>query len=234
MALYLVSTPIGNLDDITVRALGVLRGVDLIAAEDTRKTRQLLQRHDIQARLKSYFEHNEERSSQELLKELLGGREVALVTNAGTPTVSDPGYVLVRSALDAGVEVVSIPGATALIAALTVSGLPVNEFLFRGFPPRKSGKRQNWLAEVRDLACTLIFYESPHRVRQFLADALQALGNRRCAVCRELTKRFEQVRRGHLAEAVAYFEETPPRGEFVVVIEGRPKRPSSQEASPRL
>ena len=220
MALYVVSTPIGNLEDITIRAINTLRSVSLIAAEDTRITRRLLDRYEIATPMKSHFEHNELRRAPELIQRLKDGEDVALVTNAGTPGISDPGYPLIRMAIDEGIDVVPVPGATALIPALVASGLPVHSFHYAGFPPRKSGKRRALLESLRELDSTLIFYESPYRVRAFLTDALEVLGDRRAAACRELTKKFEEVIRGRLAELIEQLADEDIRGEFVIVVEG--------------
>jgi len=220
MALYLVSTPIGNMEDITLRALRVLREVDLIAAEDTRLTGRLLAAHNIRKPLKSYYEHNEERSARELIPHLEAGENVALVTSAGTPCLSDPGFRLVRLAIERGIEVVPVPGPTALAPALQVSGLPVHRFLFLGFPPRKDKQRRDLLGSLAGIDATLIFYESPFRIAKLAGDALAVFGPRRAALCRELTKKFEEVRRGTLGELLASVEADPPRGEIVFLVGG--------------
>jgi len=215
--LYLVATPIGNLEDVTLRALRVLREASLVAAEDTRTTRRLLSHYDIHQRLVSYNEHNMRTRTPQLLAALKAG-DVALVTEAGTPAVSDPGYELAAAAIEAGFPVVPIPGPSAVIAALSVSGLPARQFTFLGFLPRRSGERRRLFAALAAEPRTLVAFESPHRLRAALADILAALGDRRLAVCRELTKTFEEVFRGTLSEALAHF--TEPRGEFTLVIEG--------------
>lgn len=218
--LYLVATPIGNLGDMTLRALETLRQVDMIASEDTRKTGRLLQHFEISQRQMAFHEHNEQQAGEKIMRLLAAGQSVAVVTNAGTPGISDPGYTLVRRAIDAGIPVTMIPGAAALVMALVLSGLPAHAFTFRGFPPRKSGKRQRFLAVDAESPHTLVFYESPYRLRPFLEDALAVYGDREAAVCNELTKLYEEVQRGPLSTLIAHFRETEPRGEYVVVIAG--------------
>jgi 16S rRNA (cytidine1402-2'-O)-methyltransferase len=220
--LYLVATPIGNLGDITLRALDTLREVDVVVSEDTRKTGLMLKHFDIKKPQISFYEPKEARALPKILALLEEGKSVALVSNAGSPAVSDPGYTLVRAVLEAGLPVTAIPGPTAVITALVLSGLAVHSFTFRGFPPRKPGARRHFL-EV-DLASphTLIFYESPHRLKAFLEDALAVYGDRRAAVANDLTKMFETVIRGPLSECITYFHTEEPRGEYTVVIEGAP------------
>jgi len=217
--LYLVATPIGNLSDISQRALDTLRQVDFVASEDTRKTGRLLAHFDIKKPQISFHEHNERRVVGKIMSLLAQHKTVALVTSAGTPGICDPGFTLVRAALEAGVEVTMIPGPTALVVALVLSGLPTHSFTFRGFAPRKPGQRQRFLAVDKDSPHTLVFYESPHRLRAFLTDAIEVLGDRRAVLAKELTKMFEQVRRGTLSELLAGLEEKS-KGEYVVVIEG--------------
>jgi len=217
--LYLVATPIGNLSDISQRALETLRQADYIASEDTRKTGRLLAHFDIKKPQISFHEHNERRVVGRIMSLLSQRKTVALVTSAGTPGISDPGFTLVRAALEAGVEVTMIPGPTALVMALVLSGLPTHSFTFRGFAPRKPGQRQRFLAVDKDSPHTLIFYESPHRLRAFLADALEVFGDRRAALAKELTKMFESIRRGALSELLTGLEEKT-KGEYVIVIEG--------------
>ena len=219
--LYLVATPIGNLGDISLRALDVLRSVDLIASEDTRKTSILLLHYDIHKPQQSYHAFNEKKVVPKLLQKLLAGQSIAVVTSAGTPVISDPGYSLVRAAIDHEIPVTAIPGPAAVVMALTLSGLPAHSFTYKGFPPRKSGARQRFIAEDLDSGHTQIFYESPHRIQQFLEDALKILGDRQAAVANDLTKKFETVRRGSLSEMVAWIKAEPPRGEYTVVIEGK-------------
>lgn len=218
--LYLVSTPIGNLGDITLRALDVLRAADYVASEDTRKTGLLLKHFDIKKPQIAFHEHNEEKAGPRIIALVQGGQSVAVVSNAGTPGIADPGYTLVRRAINLDLPVTMVPGPTALVMALVLSGLPSHGFTFRGFPPRKGGKRRTFLEIDRDSPHTLIFYESPHRLRDFLVDALAVYGDRPAAVANELTKMFESVRRGTLSALIAQLEEVEPRGEYVVVIEG--------------
>ena len=218
--LFLVGTPIGNLSDISQRAIDALRSADIVAAEDTRKTGMLLKHLGISAKLKSYYEHNEERSAEELLPHLLRGEDVALVTNSGTPCISDPGYRIVRKCIEHDVPVVSIPGPVAFVPALITSGLPVHEFHFYGFPPKKPGRRRDLLAAITQLRGTLIFYESPRRVEGFLRDCLEVLGDRRACLAREITKKFEETLRGTTSELIEKLAEKPPKGEFVVLVEG--------------
>ena len=218
--LYLVATPIGNLGDITLRALEILRVVDYVASEDTRKTGLLLKHFDIKKPQIAFHEHNEDRAGQRIMGLLQAGQSVAVVSNAGTPGVSDPGYTLVRQAVELDLSVTMIPGPSALIMAVVLSGLPSHSFTFRGFPPRKSGKRRTFLEIDRDSPHTLLFYESPYRLREFLIDALAVYGDRPAAVANELTKLFESVRRGTLSELIAHLGESEPRGEYVVVIGG--------------
>jgi 16S rRNA (cytidine1402-2'-O)-methyltransferase len=218
--LYLIATPIGNLGDITLRALETLRQVDFVASEDTRKTGRLLQHFEIQKRQIAFHEHNEVKAGAKIMALLADGKSVAVVTNAGTPGISDPGYTLVRQAIEANIPVTMIPGASAVVMALVLSGLPAHSFTFRGFPPRKSGKRRRFLAVDAASPHTLIFYESPYRLAAFLEDALAVYGDRPAALANELTKLYESVQRGTLSELAALFTEEEPRGEYVVVIEG--------------
>lgn len=216
-SLYLVATPIGNLEDITLRALRVLQEVSVIAAEDTRTTRKLLTHHGIRQRLLSYNEHNAKARTPQLLN-ILATSDVALVSEAGTPGVSDPGYELTLAAIKAGFTVVPVPGPAAVIAALMVSGLPMSEFNFVGFLARRGTERRRLLSSLANERRTLVAFESPHRLRRSLEDVASTLGYRRIAVCREMTKVFEEVFRGSIGEALAHF--TEPRGEFTLVIEG--------------
>jgi len=220
--LFLVATPIGNLEDITLRALNVLRDVPVIAAEDTRTARKLLARYDIHTRLLSYNEHNMRERTPQILDALTSGN-VALVSEAGMPGVSDPGYELTIAALNAGHEVSPIPGASASVAAVAASGLPSRQFTFVGFLPRRSSERRKLFESLVAERRTLVAFESPHRVVAALTDIQAALGDRRLAVCRELTKLHEEIFRGTISEATAHF--TAPRGEFTLVIEGAPDRP---------
>lgn len=218
--LYLVSTPIGNLGDITLRALDTLRQVDYVASEDTRHTGVLLKHFEISKPQIAFHEHNERQAAPRIIQLLQEGKSVALVTCAGTPGVSDPGFVLVRDAIAAGIEITAIPGPTAFVMALVLSGLAVHSFTFRGFPPNKPGKRRHFLEADRDSPYTLIYYESPFRLRKLLEEALEVFGDRPAAVAKELTKVYESVRRGRLSELIAGLEENP-RGEYVVLIAGR-------------
>lgn len=222
--LYLVSTPIGNLADISQRALDTLRTVDYVVSEDTRKTGMLLKHFDIKKPQISFREDNEVRALPKLLALLDEGKSIALVTDAGTPGISDPGFLLVRSVLEAGLPLTAIPGPTALIPALILSGLAVHSFTFRGFPPRKSGARRRFLGVDANSPHTLIFYESPYRLQAFLEDALAVYGDRRAAVANDLTKMFETMYRGRLSELIERFKTEPIRGEYVVVIEGLNER----------
>lgn len=222
--LYLVATPIGNLNDITLRALATLREVDVIASEDTRKTGLLLKHFGISKPQIAFHEHNEQRAGQYIEDLLRQGKSVALVSNAGTPGISDPGYTLVRRAINALVDVTMIPGPTALIMALVLSGLPVHSFTFRGFPPRKSGPRRRFIEIDKESPHTLIFYESPYRLDTFLQDALAVLGDREAALANDLTKMFESVQRGTISSLVQWVEQQSKlKGEFVVVIAGAGK-----------
>jgi 16S rRNA (cytidine1402-2'-O)-methyltransferase len=218
--LYLVATPIGNLGDMTLRAIETLKSVDCVASEDTRKTGHLLQHLGIKKPQVSFHEYNEQRAGAKLLAMLEEGKSVALVTNAGTPGVSDPGYTLVRSVIEAGIPVTMIPGASAVIMALVLSGLPVHSFTFRGFPPHKGGPRRRFLEADREGSYTLVYYESPYRLKVFLKDAQAVFGDRQAAVANDLTKLFERIDRGSLSELVKVFDETEPRGEYTVVIAG--------------
>jgi 16S rRNA (cytidine1402-2'-O)-methyltransferase len=217
--LYLVSTPIGNLEDITLRALRVLKEVSVIACEDTRHTRVLLEHYGIKTRLTSYHEHNERERAEELGRRLKDGESIALVSDAGTPAISDPGFRLARVAAERGAQVVPVPGATAFVAALVASGLPTDEFFFGGFLPARSTQRRARLTEVRAIRSTLVFYEAPHRIAESLRDAREILGEREAVVARELTKLHEEVMRGRLSELAEHFTGDAARGEMVVVID---------------
>jgi 16S rRNA (cytidine1402-2'-O)-methyltransferase len=220
MPLYLVATPIGNLEDITLRALRVLKEADLIACEDTRHTGRLLQHFGISKPTLSYHEHNERTRAPELVERLVKGERIALVTDAGTPGISDPAYRVVTLAIERGVEVVPIPGATALIAALIASGLPTDSFLFAGFLPPKQQARRARLEELQTQRATLVLYEAPHRIRETLADAWEILGDRPAVLARELTKLYERFLRGSLRELNEQLAVWEPRGELVLVIAG--------------
>jgi len=217
--LYIVGTPIGNLEDVSLRALRILAEVDLIAAEDTRRTRKLLAHYEIETPLTSYHEHNKLTKLDELLS-TLQQKDVALVSEAGMPGLSDPGYEFINAAIAQGIPVVPVPGPSALITALVVSGLPTDSFLYLGFLPRRQKQRRQLLASVAGERRTLVAFEAPHRLRASLADLKAVLGERRIALARELTKMYEEVWRGSISQALAHFEENPPRGEFTLVIEG--------------
>ena len=219
--LYLVATPIGNLGDITLRALETLRSVDLIAAEDTRKTGRLLKHHGIDTPQFSYHEHNERQAVERIIGALRSGRSVAVVTNAGTPGISDPGFSVVRGALEEGLPFSAIPGPTGLITALILSGLPLHSFTFRGFAPRKSAARRRFLELDAASPHTLVFYESPHRLAAFLTDALAVYGDRPAALANDLTKLYEQVQRGTVSALLEEVAGKKLQGEFMVVIGGR-------------
>jgi len=218
--LYLVATPIGNLEDISSRAIKTLNDAALIAAEDTRHSRKLLRHYSIGTPLISYHEHNKLSRVDQILTALSQG-DVALISDAGTPGLNDPGYKLVRAAISAGYDVSPIPGPSAPIAALVASGLPTDSYIFLGYLPRKTGERQGRLASVRELSFTLVFLETPHRLEAALKDILDVLGNRSIAVARELTKMHEEIFRGGVAEALTHFTQTGPRGEFTLVIAGQ-------------
>ena len=215
--LYLVATPIGNLSDISLRAIETLRSVDYVASEDTRKTGMLLKHLEISRPQIAFHEHNERRAGPRIIGLLQQGKSVALVSSAGTPGVSDPGFTLVRSAIEAEIEVTMIPGACALIMAVVLSGLAAHSFTFKGFAPRTGGKRRRFLAIEKDSPHTLIFYESPYRIKAFLTDAMEVLGDRRAVLAKELTKMFESVRRGRISELLENLEDKL-KGEFVIVI----------------
>jgi 16S rRNA (cytidine1402-2'-O)-methyltransferase len=225
--LYIVATPIGNLEDITLRALRILKECDVIACEDTRQTRKLLSRYDIRTRVVSYHEHNERTRAVELVAQLKVGGRVALVSDAGTPLVSDPGARLVGMSIEAGVRVTPVPGASAAISALAASGLPAERFVFLGFAPAKAAERRREFTKIagmtggdEDDPATLIFYEAPHRLAAMLADAAETFGARRAVVARELTKLHEEFVRGTLVELAEWVRAKEPRGEITVLIEG--------------
>ena len=219
--LYLVATPIGNLEDITLRAIKVLSSVDLIAAEDTRRTGLLLKHFGIEKPLTSYFEGNELKKKEVILSRLKHGDRVALVSDAGTPGISDPGFRLIRAAIEDEIPVIPIPGPSAVITALSVSGLPTDAFLFKGFLPHKSKKRRDLLKELEDARETLIFYESPHRISESLRDILEVLGDREIVLTRELTKAYEEVLRGKVSEILNQIEGRQLKGEITLVVSGK-------------
>jgi 16S rRNA (cytidine1402-2'-O)-methyltransferase len=219
--LYLVSTPIGNLADITLRALEILKSVDLIAAEDTRRTGLLLSHYDIARPLSSYHDFNKQSKTPGLLRTLLEGKSIAVVSDAGTPGISDPAYFLVNQAIRNQIEVFSVPGATAFVSALIVSGLPTDRFVFEGFLPIKPGKKRKRLEDLRDEPRTLLFYESPHRLLKTMSELLEVFGERRISVSRELTKKFEETVRGEISQVKTYYNSKTLKGEFVLVVQGK-------------
>lgn len=227
--LFIVPTPIGNLEDITLRALRVLREADLILAEDTRTSSVLLRHHGIHRPLMSHHKYNEHGTSKAVVEHIMEGDNVALISDAGTPGVSDPGFYLVREALQAGVHVECLPGPTALIPALVASGLPTDRFIFEGFLPQKKG-RQSRMEALREENRTMVFYESPHRLLKLLELAADIMGEQRhVCVAREISKIHETYVRGTLHEAILHFKDTPPKGEIVVVIEGKPKKSKTND-----
>lgn len=219
--LYLVPTPVGNLEDITARALRVLRECDLILAEDTRTSGNLLRHFDIHKPMVSYHKFNEHQTVTRIVERLVGGETIAVVSDAGTPGISDPGFLVVREAVKAKVEVITLPGATAFVPALVSSGLPCDRFCFEGFLPQKKG-RQTRIEELKSECRTMIFYESPHRVVKALQQFAEVFGeNRQCSACREISKMHEESVRGTIAELLTHFTDNEPRGEFVIVVAGR-------------
>ena len=220
--LYLVATPIGNLEDMSPRAVRILMEVSLIAAEDTRHTGKLLKHFEIETPQTSYFEHNKSNKLDHIIGKLSSG-DVALVSDAGTPAINDPGYELVSAALASGFDVVPVPGPSAPIAALTVSGLPTDSFLYLGYLPHKTSERHKFVGQVSNVTHTLIFLESPYRIIESLEDLLSILGDRHVCVAREMTKMYEEFWRGTISGAVEYFKSQPARGEFTLVVEGKPK-----------
>jgi 16S rRNA (cytidine1402-2'-O)-methyltransferase len=233
--LYLVATPIGNLEDISLRALRVLKEADLIACEDTRQTMKLLSHYDIHTRLESYHEHNELTRAPELIIELEQGAKIALVSDAGTPVISDPGHRLVGLCLRHGIPVVPLPGPSALVAALAASGLATDEFVFLGFLPSRAGERRKALRALAAEPRTLVLYEAPHRLVDTLEDALEILGNKPVVVAREITKLHEEFLRGHLEDVIAQLRKKPPRGEITLLLgpdDGEARHASPQGAVP--
>ena len=218
--LYLVATPLGNLEDITLRALNTLREVDLIAAEDTRRAKKLLMHYEITTPVTSYFEHTSFRKTQSLLSQLKEGKNLALISEAGTPSISDPGYKLTRLAIEKSIQVTPIPGPSAVITALSASGLPTHSFIFEGFLPRKTSKRRNLFLSLQDQERTLVFYESPRRLLTTLQELLEVLGNRHIVVARELTKMFEEIVRGNIADVITLFEGKTVKGEITILVSG--------------
>ncbi len=230
--LYIVATPIGNLEDITLRALRILKEVDLIAAEDTRHTRKLLAKYDIHTPLTSYHDHNKEEKAPVLVARLLEGRHIALVSDAGTPGISDPGYFLINLALDQKITVTPVPGPVAAIAALSISGLPTDSFVFEGFLPSKHTARMKRLRELLPEQRTIILYEAPHRIIPALRDMRETLGDRRAVVTRELTKMHEEAVRGPLSVVIKHFETRSIKGEFTIILNGASPGSSRQDIDP--
>ena len=222
--LYIVPTPVGNLEDITLRALRILKEVDLILAEDTRTSSVLLHHYQIHTPMQSHHKFNEHKSVESIAAKIEGGCTVALISDAGTPSISDPGFLLVRTCIERGIEVECLPGATAFVPALVISGFPSDSFVFEGFLPIKKG-RQKKFKILSEEERTLIFYESPYRVVKTLLDLAQFFGpERRACVCRELSKKFEETRRGTVAELAAWYQAHPPKGEIVIIAEGRMRK----------
>ena len=229
--LYVVSTPIGNMGDFSFRAVETLRGVAVVLAEDTRHSRHLLERYEIRTPLVAYHEHNEARTLPGLVARMVAGEAMAIITDAGTPLVSDPGGRLVQAAVEAGVRIVPVPGPSALLAALVASGIPADRFTFLGFLPRKGRERREALELATRLGHPVVLYEAPGRVADTLGDlAAQGAAGRRAAIARELTKHFEEVRRGTVGELATYYKDSPPRGEVVMVIEGASAVPVTEES----
>lgn len=227
--LYIVATPIGNLEDMTLRAIRVLKEVDLVAAEDTRHTRHLLDRYQIDTQLTSYHDHNKEEKAPILVSRMLDGKNVALVSDAGTPGISDPGYFLINLAIDQHIPVIPIPGATAAIAALSISGMPTDRFIFEGFLPAKHVARLKRLQELAHEERTIIFYEAPHKIIRAVEDMLAVLGDRRAVSTRELTKIYEETIRGTLSEILKRLQEGTIKGEFTIIVHGASTEPQKQD-----
>ena len=219
--IYLVPTPIGNLGDITLRALEVLKSVDLIAAEDTRQSLKLLNHFNIKKSLISYHKHNEQGKSEELIDRVRNGENIAVISDAGTPGISDPGSIVLKKCIENGIDVEVLPGATAFTTSIIYSGLDTSAFIFRGFLPRENKEKKEFVESLKDRRETIIFYESPYRVIDTLTFLKENFGNRNIAVCRELTKLHEEIYRGSLEEAICYFNDNIPKGEFVLVLQGK-------------
>jgi 16S rRNA (cytidine1402-2'-O)-methyltransferase len=227
--LFLVPTPIGNLKDITLRALEVLKEVDIIAAEDTRQTLKLLNHFEMKKTLINYHKHNEQSKSDEIIAILKSGQNIAIVTDAGTPGISDPGAIVVSKCIEQGIKFEVLPGATAITTALVYSGLDTTKFIFRGFVPRETKERKKLISEIKEAKETLIFYESPHRILSTLTFFVENLGDRRIALCRELTKLYEEIKRGTITEIIQSFEGKNIKGEFVIVLEGKSQKEIDEE-----
>jgi len=219
--LYLVSTPIGNLNDITMRAIEVLRSSDIIACEDTRRTLKLLKKYNIKKPLESYHDHNKEKKTSYLLKLLEKGKMIALVADSGTPCISDPGFYLVRKAIERGYNISTTPGSSSILSALILSGLPTDRFVFEGFLPRKKGKRSSRINLMKEEKRTIIIFESPFRVLSLLKELKKIIGERKISISRELTKVYEETLRGNITDLITHFEDKKPKGEFVIVLAGK-------------
>lgn len=219
--LYIVATPIGNLQDISFRALEILKSVDYIASEDTRVSGRLLSRYEIDTRQTSFFEHNEKVKAPKIIQDIIDGKSIALITDAGTPLISDPGYRLVVLAVENNIDVIPIPGASSVTAALSISGFPTNSFCFEGYPPRTAGKLKRFFENLKDERRTIILFETPHRIKKSLAAMLDVMGEREIFIARELTKKFEEKIRGNISDILDRIEKRPLKGEIVVVIRGR-------------
>ncbi len=230
--LYIVATPIGNLEDITLRAIRVLKEVDLIAAEDTRHTKHLLDRYGVATPLTSYHDHNKEEKAPVLVARMLDGKSIALVSDAGTPGISDPGYFLINLAADQNITVMPVPGATAAVAALSISGLPTDSFVFEGFLPARQQARLKRLQELSEEKRTIIFYEAPHKIVTTIEDMIEILGDRQAVMTRELTKIHEEILRGRLSEILRRLREGTVKGEFTVIVHGASEKPGSKDIDP--
>jgi len=221
--LFLVSTPIGNMNDITKRAIEVLKNSDLIACEDTRRTLKLLKKYDINRPLESYFDHNKEKKTPYLLGLLDKGKSVALVSDSGTPCISDPGFYLVKKVIEKGYKLFTVPGPSSILSALILSGLPTDRFVFEGFLPKKRGKRKARITQLKEEERTIIIFESPFRILSLLKELKEILGERKISVSRELTKVYEETTRGNLSDLINQIECKKPKGEFIIVLEGKKK-----------
>lgn len=219
-SLYIVATPIGNMQDISIRALETLKAVDYIASEDTRTSGRLLSRYEIKTRQTSYFEHNEKIKAPMIIKDILGGKSVALITDAGTPLISDPGYRLVVLAVENDIDIIPIPGPSSVTAAISISGFPTDSFCFEGYPPRTAGKLARYFENLKDERRTIVLFESPHRIKKCLAVMLSVMGEREIFIGRELTKKFEEKIRGNITDILDKIEKKPLKGEMVIVIRG--------------
>ncbi|HDN98108.1 MAG TPA: 16S rRNA (cytidine(1402)-2'-O)-methyltransferase [bacterium] len=219
--LYIVATPIGNLKDITIRAIETLKKVDLIVCEDTRETLKILKNYGFEKPLLSYYREIERKRVRKIVNMLMEGKEIALVCDRGTPGISDPAYLLVNEAYKHGIKVVPVPGPSALTAALSISGLPTDKFSFYGFLPRKKGKRKKLLESLKEREETLVFFESVHRIKDFLSEIYEIFGDREVMVCRELTKKFEEIKRGKIKEIIEWYDKNVVKGEFVILVKGK-------------